>query len=1009
MKNILLAGVIFIFLFACNQKKTLRYSVANQPWEQIMGRVHKKIRPDSMPTEFPSSIGNHRAVINIPSDGEVAHLNLEWRRHDKDVDRHRFIILNARANDTVQNIYRIDVNNERCNLLFGPVSAGKYYFYYLPYELQGGWGGYSRNYLPQEPPPDKHWLKKINIEKNLKSNYIEAKPVEIQARTEFDSFYPMEVIATEKEKEVLKSSLSGSKFLLFPEDRKYPIRMLDNIPQKWILNPMTDVFEGTAYKNEYYAFQVGLWAMEDIENVRVEFTSLKGSKYTLPVTSMTCFNTGGIDPFGKPFSKMVNVEKNKVQTLWIGVDIPQNIPPGKYSGKMTINTKNCGQKYIEVNIKVLDKILVDRGDGETWRYSRLRWLNSTAGIDDNPIPPYEFIKVPDEKVVVLSGKELSFSESGLPSSIKVWSKEILAAPIQFEIKTGKGNIQFNTNKIIETNKTASSLSKKIEQTNDLIKLTTHSEAWCDGYLKYTFDIEANKDINVTDIQLVIPVKKNMARYIIGMGLPGTDTPETHEGKWDILHDSFWLGNTNGGISCELRGAPYSGPLLMFYNTAPPPSWDNNGKGGFRIRTSENQRDAIVYSGPRTIKKGESIKFECAFVITPVKKLNTYSQFTDRYFHDPLAPEPSEKAVANGVKVINVHQANKYNPNINYPFIAVKELKDFVDRWHSKGMKVKIYYTVRELSNFTTEIWALRSLGDEILASGPGGGYPWLREHLVDDYIPQWYQYLGDLKGADAAIMTSPGNTRWYNYYVEGLKWLVKEMGIDGLYLDAAAYGREMIMRMRKVMNEVKPNCIIDLHAGTYGGPPVLQYTEFFPYLDKIWFGELYNYNEMSPANWLVEVSGIPFGLMGDMLPLAQAGGENPWRGMIYGMTSRLPYTDKGVSDPTEIWKAWDSFGIADAKMIGYWDEKPIVTTSNKDVLATAYLKNKKMLISIASWAKETTSVKLKIDFARAGINPDNIKITAPAIKNFQPEKAFARDESITIESKKGWLLVVEEE
>ena len=50
----------------------------------------------------------------------------------------------------------------------------------------------------------------------------------------------------------------------------------------------------------------------------------------------------------------------------------------------------------------------------------------------------------------------------------------------------------------------------------------------------------------------------------------------------------------------------------------------------------------------------------------------------------------------------------------------------------------MYYTVRELTNAVTEIWALRSLGDEILGSGKGGGFPWLREHFDSDYTPQWY-------------------------------------------------------------------------------------------------------------------------------------------------------------------------------------------------------------------------------------------------------------------------------
>ena len=140
-----------------------------------------------------------------------------------------------------------------------------------------------------------------------------------------------------------------------------------------------------------------------------------------------------------------------------------------------------------------------------------------------------------------------------------------------------------------------------------------------------------------------------------------------------------------------------------------------------------------------MEKGQSVTYEFALLVTPVKKNDIKDQVSYRYFH---SPEPTAEVIANGGNVMNVHHANQYNPFINYPFIAQKEIRDLVDKWHEKDWKVKIYYTVRELSNHLTEIWALRSLGTEVLAGGNGGGYQWLQEHLVDDYTPQWYTHLG---------------------------------------------------------------------------------------------------------------------------------------------------------------------------------------------------------------------------------------------------------------------------
>jgi hypothetical protein len=1013
---ILIISALFVVSCSSPRKEmtTMRYSVPEKPWSTVIGADSgNSINDVQFVTSRHLSLGNHRALIRVPSSGDAAHVSVEWRRHDRGVDSVRFYIVNAETGSPVQNIYRVEVNNERCDIVFGPVTAGSYYFYYLPFMAQTGWGWYDGGHLVREDPPYKAWMDSNKIKEGQFSRFVQAECTELQARTEFDSFCPMEVIATEKEKKGLIASHSNDKFLLFPEDRKYPIRMLDNIPQKWILDPTQDRFKGTADRNEYYAFQLGLFAVDSLEDVKVNFNPLTGQTRTLPVEALTCFNTGGVDPYGKPFVKTVNVPKGRVQPLWIGVDIPRDIEPGIYKTDVEVTTHNAGEKKVSAEIEVTDKVLEDRGDSQLWRHSRLRWLNSTAGIDDLPVAPYGAIQVHDSNSVSLTGKDVSYDKSGLPSSVKVHGNEILAAPVRFQVETSVGNLKFVTRSSVITKQQPGIITRRTVQRNDLLTITTDAETESDGWLRYTFSLDARFSISVADMRLEIPIKTGNSTYVMGMGLPGSNTPANHDAKWEGPHDSFWLGSTRAGLYCELRGASYSGPMLNLYHPAPPPSWYNGGKGGFRIRTAGDQRNVIVYSGHRQLKKGERLQFECAFVVTPVKELNTHSQFTDRFFHNPLAPDPGEAALATGAKIINLHHANKYNPHINYPFVAVKEMKDFVDRWHSKGMKVKIYYTIRELTNYVGEIWALRSLGNEVLAGGAGGGYTWLREHFVDNYSPSWYQYL-DSSRIDASTVTAPGASRWLNYYVEGLGWLVKNQGIDGLYLDDVTYDRNMMKRMRKVMEAVKPGCLIDLHSNTlFSIGPAIQYTEFFPYIDKVWFGEGFFYNRMTPANWLIESSGIPFGLMGDMLPQAHNEGDNPYRGMIFGMTSRLgwilDYSGEGShTDPSAIWKVLDDFKIADSRMIGFWDDRPVVTTSDKDVLATAYLKEGKMLISIASWAKEKRKVKLLVNFPAIGIMANKAKITAPPISGFQLAKEFRVTDPVPVDPAKGWLLLVEE-
>ena len=140
-----------------------------------------------------------------------------------------------------------------------------------------------------------------------------------------------------------------------------------------------------------------------------------------------------------------------------------------------------------------------------------------------------------------------------------------------------------------------------------------------------------------------------------------------------------------------------------------------------------------------------------------------------------------------------------------------KLSAYVNEAHGLGLKVKIYYTVRELSNHVEEIWALRSLGDEIYIDGPGGGGAWLREHLVSHYTPAWHETLSTGE-VDAAIATT-GLSRWHNYYLEGLAWLLRNVEIDGLYLDGIGYDRQIMKRVRKVLDRNRPDSLIDFHSG----------------------------------------------------------------------------------------------------------------------------------------------------------------------------------------------------
>jgi hypothetical protein len=125
--------------------------------------------------------------------------------------------------------------------------------------------------------------------------------------------------------------------------------------------------------------------------------------------------------------------------------------------------------------------------------------------------------------------------------------------------------------------------------------------------------------------------------------------------------------------------------------------------------------------------------------------------------------------------------------------------------------------------------------------------------------------------------------------------------------------------------------------------------------------------------------------------------------MAFGMTNRLPWTG---GDPRELWKAWDAFGLADSRMVGWWAESAPVKTGREDVLATTYLRNDRALVAVASWAPDTVAVTLAIDWRALGIPASIARVAARAIDGFQPALELKPGEPLRIAPGKGWLLEI---
>jgi hypothetical protein len=759
--------------------------------------------------------------------------------------------------------------------------------------------------------------------------------------------------------------------------------MRHRIPQHWV---DTTPFTSRVLRDEAFTLQLGIVAGEaPLENLRVEFEGFPDEWVRL----WTCFNCEGVDEQGTRFLKTLSTDAGEVQALWLGIRVPESTPAGNVLGRIRVTSANRGSQAVDVALEVQDAHARNGGADEPDLMTRLAWLDSEAGTDpDFIIDPFTPVEV-DGRALSILGRRVVLGDDGLPDEIESYysqgvteisseSAPILAGPMDFDVPSSGESRRFTSEAYSVRQVTPGRAEWAARSAANGVTLFVEGALEYDGMLNYRVSITSDTDVSVDDVALPVHFAPGAAEYMLGLGRTGGVRPATIDWQWAVENhqEGVWLGDTNRGLQYVLRDDDYVRPLnTNFYRNQPlrmPESWFNDGRGGIRI--GEDESGAVVarnYSGPRTLVAGDTLRFNVRFLITPFKPIDTAEHFETRFVHQYV---PVDSVREWGGTVVNIHHANEINPYINYPFFALDEQAAYIEEAHAKGIKVKLYYTIRELTYRAHELFALRSLGDEILNDGEGGGHSWMQEHLEADYHSAWHAWR-----VDDAAMLNKGTSRWTNYYISGLEWLAENQHIDGLYLDDIAFSRTTVKRLVSVLHEHRDEVVIDLHSANQFNErdgfinSSMLYMEHFPFISRLWFGEYFDYDQ-GPEYWMTEVAGIPFGLMGEML---QDGGH-PYRGLLYGMTARK----YGNVDPRPVWAMMNDFGISESEMHGYWTDDAPVSTGRDDILATAYLRPGQTLIALASWSDADEVIDLSVDLAALGL-PSDASAHAPEVAGLQ--------------------------
>lgn len=873
----------------------------------------------------------------------------------------------------------------------------------------------------------------------------------------FHGFTQMEFTALPQETEAMlaATNMGGSgtgAYRVFLTDRRNHVRMFKAaplaLPAVWARSGGEQLsLADTAAVGEYFTFQVGIYnpGAAPAVNLSIAFDDLRPSARssgragagrstmrTIPASAFNCFNTGGVDEHGIPFTKTYSVGGNgDVGSMWVGVQLPDDVSPGTYTSTMTLTSagSTTPPKSLTLTIAVSEPAGVpgrsrnsgggsmDHGDADVYGMSRLRWLDSTIGIDDNVTKPFvPLVVMPAHPAsspasggfrIRTVNKEILIAENGFVQAAVVTANKVRKgqpAPVDYPLLTTDGvSIELlgtASPTAVPASVTAiplavTSAAKVVKQTDSEVSWTsTLSGAGVSVQVNSTFDFTSylqttmafTGSAHLSDIQLRFTVPQNQARYMLGMGNEGRQINATEIDAWRWNNHSgqcdVWLGRVEAGVYLKLIGSgtrwenpQYSRdyPIIPFV----PPTWGGvgspNGEYGVNFTTvraaaaasaarqsqtkaphkavseASSNLNVLVFSGPRTLgaAASENNTFRFDMMFTPSKPLNQTKHWADRYFQVGYGTsyETPQTMKDMGVSVVTLHQGiggihngTMVNPYINWPFEpeVVNFLENYTSQAHDLGLRVKYYYTIRELSNHAVELFALKALQGEIITDETPytipqkgychdwdchGGAVYLHEHVVNDYVYCWQQSLAN--GEWDAAVCDIGVSRWFNYYVTGLDWSVNQAPhIDGIYYDGINFDRQSFRRVRKILDSRGPGARIDMHTGEVADEPSsVRYIGHFPFADTAWNGEGFKWGN-DKHYYLVDASGLQHGISADML-----GGGGVSKGMLFAMTAR------NNGQTPAIWKFWDTYNIQQTTMVGWWEDDSPVSISVAHALA----------------------------------------------------------------------------
>lgn len=622
------------------------------------------------------------------------------------------------------------------------------------------------------------------------------------------------------------------------------------------------------------------------------------------------------------------------------------------------------------------------GEGAKMPQERPPWLGSQAGLTDKVMWPWTPLRVRGRSVACW-GRTYRFEATPFPTEVTAAGKQVLAGPVELRATVGGKPVAWRSESREWEKRGDAEAVWRAEARGGSLRLDGRATVEYDGMVRLDFVLAAEGPVSIEALSFAVPLKPEHAslfHFWPGKWGSGYNSGTVPAAGLDLPFKPFvWLGDEERGLGW------FSESDQGWKPKDPNKAIHVRREGEAMVLTCE------LMSAPRQL--AEPLRFTFGLHATPVRPIPRdfheqrichgafYGMETKPYRAEAPNVSVLDRAKELGVKTLVFHE--HWTDVQNYTSTTHDaELRSLVKACHERGIKLLLYFGY-EMSNIAPE-WPAYA--------------PKCLTRLPDAPLPTTGGY--QRKPEQHAFIVCY-NSPWQDFLADGIARVVRDYGIDGVYLDgtiepwgcvnhahgcgyrrpdgswAPAYA---ILAVRNLMKRLYAICdpehggLVNPHQSTCMVTPTLAWST--SYWDGEQFGSVAHQDNplaLLPLDcFRAEFMGHQWGVPAEFLTYPPHG-YTVEEGLAFTLLHDVFIRPGGVGEQLErmapVWNAYADFKYWEAEWMPYWRNSEVVTPSPEGVKVSLYArKGQGALLVVSNLGMKPVDASVRLDLRKLGLS-----------------------------------------